>query len=130
MRYFKFCNAFQDIYQRVNIILIIHQRLLNRFAYCFESSKMYDAKNVPVFLEDGMCIIKIAKVYRVVFYFAAKDFFNSNEDCRIASAIVVYLNNVESILHKVYNGVRTDITTSAGNQNFFHDAKKTKKSLK
>src|SRR5436189_2136428 len=75
----KFLHAFQKIDDRVEVVLKIHQRFLNRFTHLFICREMDDSLDVIVLLENGECIIEVAEINFIILYFPVGDFFDSLE---------------------------------------------------
>ncbi len=66
------CTHFNRLMSEVKIVLKIHQWLFYRFTHCFVCSKMNDAFDVLIFLEDGKSVIKIAEINFIIFYFVRR----------------------------------------------------------
>src|SRR6185437_3308891 len=60
MRYLEFLNAFEQVDQRHDVVLEIHQGMLYRLTHRFIRGKMNDPRYILVLLDDRECVVIIA----------------------------------------------------------------------
>ena len=74
---FELLHTRQNIEQTVEVVAVIKQRLLNRFADRFEGSEVNNAFNIGIFKENTPCFGSIAKVNVVILDPLARNGFNA-----------------------------------------------------
>ena len=85
----EFLYAFQQVDQRHEVVLEIHQRVFDGLSYCLVCGEVDDARDVLVLLEDGERVVVVAQIDLVVLDLFSGDLFYSFEDPGGAADVVV-----------------------------------------
>lgn len=75
MRDLELLYAFEQVDQRQEIVLEIHEGLFHGLSYRLVGSEMDDTRDVLIFLEYRKCVVVIAEIYFVVLDLFAGDLF-------------------------------------------------------
>ncbi len=113
-------HAFQQVDQRKQVVLEIHQRLFDGFADRLIGREMDDPGNILILLEDGERIVIVAQIDLVILDLFSGDLFHAFEYPGGRADIVIDANDFKAVGNQVYNGMGTDIATSAGDKDLLH----------
>ncbi|EJX02305.1 hypothetical protein EVA_09588 [gut metagenome] len=99
-----------------DIIVVVFQWFMHRFAYRFESGKVDDSINL-LFFKDTVDSRLIQQVCLIKNRASAGDFFDAVEDLRLGVGEVIDDNNLFAGVDQLNDGVAADKSGSSGDEN-------------
>ena len=102
-----------------DIIVVVFQRFMHRFAYRFESGKVDDGINLLFFKDavDGRLVQQVCLIKNRA---NAGDFFDAVEDLRLGVGKVIDDNDFFAGVDQLNDGVAADKSGSSGDENLTH----------
>jgi hypothetical protein len=106
--------------ERERIVAIVEQRTLHGLTHRLGSREMDHAYDIGMGTEDGVHRYIVAAIGIDKVGTAAYDGLDAIQDLDIGVGEVIDDDNIVALLHEFYDGMRTDIPYSAGDENSIH----------
>ena len=114
-----FLHTFQERQRGVDVVAVIEERFLYRFAHCLQTGKMDDSIDV-VFLENRFQLFAVLDIDFIQLYRFSGDLLHTLYCLRAAVGIVVGNDNLETGIQKFNRSVTADVSGAACKQDRFH----------